>query len=73
MVVELLEQHKQQQRDHHPYGGFGKHIIHENSSDAGASLQIFRTPILLAISRPCYARSAVMPKYHFLRPSGNRR
>jgi hypothetical protein len=34
MVVELLEQHEQQQRDHHPDGGFGKHIIHENSSDA---------------------------------------
>jgi hypothetical protein len=40
MVVELLEQHEQQQCDYHPDGGFRKHVIHENSSDARASLQI---------------------------------
>jgi hypothetical protein len=40
VVVELLEQHEQQQCNDHPDGGFGKHIIHENSSDADASFPI---------------------------------
>jgi hypothetical protein len=47
VVVELFEQHEQQQRDDHPDGGFGKHIIHENSFDATSIFTYTETPILL--------------------------
>jgi hypothetical protein len=56
VVVELLEQHEQQQRDDHPDGGFGKHIIHEDSSDANASFPNFSKADFTAISSPCHAR-----------------
>jgi hypothetical protein len=62
VIVELLEQHEQQQRDDHPDGGFGKHIIHENSSDAHASFTEYRTTILPAISGGRHARPSSLPK-----------
>jgi hypothetical protein len=61
VVVELLEQHEQQQRDHHPDGGFGKHIIHENSSDADASFPIVSNADFTAISRRCHALPRASP------------
>jgi hypothetical protein len=35
MAIELLVQHQQEQYHDYPDGGFGKHVIHENSLDAG--------------------------------------
>jgi hypothetical protein len=67
VVVELLEQHEQQQRDDHPDGGFGKHIIHEDSSDANASFPIFSKADFTALSSPCHARPPMVPMLHYKR------
>jgi hypothetical protein len=58
MVVELLEQHEQQQCDDHPDGRLGKHIIHENSSDADRTNTNLRLPILPAILLGIYSQHA---------------
>jgi hypothetical protein len=47
----LLEQHEQQQGYDNPDGGFGKHVIHENSLDARAPVTCSRNSILPALGR----------------------